>query len=144
MAEPQPGTEFSSAAEPASSTIPMPSLTPAAPLVVKVNLTLTITFTSLYGLLFILIFTQLLLILYYKHRRFSYQSVFLFICLIWAALRTTLFAFHFKSCDCVEALYRLPGFWKWLLYEFPVFLQYLTLCLLAFYFAKVGQPFIMI
>lgn len=101
----------------------------------QVHLSLTITFTALYGLLFILIMWQLLLILYYKHRRLSYQTIFLFTCLFWAALRTTLFSFYFKNV----ALSNLLGsFEHWLLFAFPVYLQYAMLSILVFYFVLVS------
>jgi len=100
----------------------------------KVHLGLTITFTALYGLLFLLIMWQLLLILYYKHRRFSYQTLFLFTCLIWAGLRTTLFSFYFKDCLLSN---NLSPFAYWFLFAFPVYLQYKMLSILLFYFVLV-------
>jgi len=97
----------------------------------KVHLGLTITFTVLYGLLFLLIIWQLLLILYYKHRRLSYQTIFLFSCLLWAGLRTTLFSFYFNNCGLSNTL---GPFMHWLLFAFPVYLQYNMLSVLVFYF----------
>ena len=111
-----------------------PTLGPSVP--VKVHMGLTITFTALYSLLFILIVWQLLLILYYKHRRLSYQTLFLFTCLIWAALRTTLFSFYFKNCGLSNTL---PAFGHWLLFAFPVYLQYKMLSILLFYFVLVSH-----
>lgn len=99
-----------------------------------VHLGLTITFTTLYGLLFLLIIWQLLLILYYKHRRLSYQTLFLFTCLIWAGLRTTLFSFYFKNCILSN---HLSPFAHWFLFAFPVYLQYKMLSILLFYFGLV-------
>lgn len=100
----------------------------------SVHLSLTIVYTSLYGFLFLTVYVQLWMILYYKHRRFSYQSVFLFLCLIWAGLRTTLFTFYFRNCLLANTLSFLP---YWLLYCFPVCLQFSTLCLLVLFFAQV-------
>ncbi|XP_027055634.1 integral membrane protein GPR137B-like isoform X1 [Pocillopora damicornis] len=97
-------------------------------------LALTIVFTTLYALLFFMIVVQLCLILYHKHRRLSYQSVFLFIYLLWAALRTTLFSFYFKNSAQTKTFDR---FIRWLLYAFPIYLQFLTLSLLTLYLAKV-------
>lgn len=114
------------------STIVPPDLKPALP--PNVHLSLTIVYMTLYGLLFFLIYIQLWMILYYKHRRFSYQSVFLFLCLIWAGLRTTLFSFYFKNCLLANKLSIFP---YWLLYCFPVCLQFVTLCLLVLFFAQV-------
>lgn len=99
------------------------------------HLALATVFTVLYAVLFLLILAQLYLILYYKHRRLSYQSVFLFIYLFWAALRTTLFSFYFD--DTLEANNIAP-FARWLLFALPIYLQFLTLSLLTLYLAKVG------
>ena len=110
-----------------------PTIGPSVPL--KVHLGITITFTVLYSLLFLLIVWQLLLILYYKHRRLSYQTLFLFTCLLWAALRTTLFSFYFQNCALSNLL---PTFGHWLLFAFPVYLQYQMLSILVFYFVMVS------
>lgn len=95
---------------------------------------LAIVFTSLFALLFLMISVQLCLILYFGHRRLSYQSVFLFIYLFWAALRTTLFSFYFNDSSTVDHLH---SFFKWLLFALPIYLQFLTLSLLTLYLAKV-------
>uniref|UniRef100_A0A4W5P5J9 G protein-coupled receptor 137C n=1 Tax=Hucho hucho TaxID=62062 RepID=A0A4W5P5J9_9TELE len=100
-----------------------------------VELGLTIVYTILYSLLFLFVYLQLWLILHYGHKRFSYQSVFLFLCLLWSALRTTLFSFYFKNVVQANQLHHLP---YWLLYCFPVCLQFFTLCLLNLYFAQVS------
>lgn len=123
-----------------SSSTLSPTITPAIiqPLGHQVKLGLTIAFTTLYGLLFLLILSQLLLILYYQHRRLSYQTVFLFSCLIWAALRTTLFSFYFKNCDCFISN-QLPAVVYWLFFAFPVYLQYNMLSILVFYFYLVRK-----
>lgn len=63
----------------------------------EVHQGLTICFVTLYVGLFVLAYTQLWLIFYYKHKRLSYQSVFLFLCLIWSGLRVTLFSFYFQN-----------------------------------------------
>uniref|UniRef100_A0A4W5RWW0 G protein-coupled receptor 137c n=1 Tax=Hucho hucho TaxID=62062 RepID=A0A4W5RWW0_9TELE len=101
----------------------------------SVELGLTIVYTVLYSLLFLFVYLQLWLILHYGHKRFSYQSVFLFLCLLWSALRTTLFSFYFKNVVQANQLQPLP---YWLLYCFPVCLQFFTLCLLNLYFAQVS------
>lgn len=100
----------------------------------SVELGLTIVYTILYSLLFVFVYLQLWLILHYGHKRFSYQSVFLFLCLLWSALRTTLFSFYFKNVVQANQLEHLP---YWLLYCFPVCLQFFTLCLLNLYFAQI-------
>ena len=114
-------------------TINPPDLKPA--LLPSVHLGLTITYTTLYSLLFLAVYLQLWMIYYYKHRRFSYQTVFLFLCLMWSGLRTTLFAFYFKDAEEANVL---PTFFYWLLYCFPVCLQFLTLCLMVNFFGQVG------
>ncbi|XP_077993653.1 G protein-coupled receptor 137Ba-like isoform X2 [Glandiceps talaboti] len=100
----------------------------------QVQLGLTAVYTALYGSLFLFIYVQLFLILYYKHKRFSYQTVFLFLCLVWAGLRTTLFSFYFQNCRLAN---NFGIVWYWLLYCCPAILQFITLCLLVLYFAQV-------
>ncbi|MGH0182574.1 UNVERIFIED_CONTAM: hypothetical protein FKN15_009945 [Acipenser sinensis] len=101
----------------------------------SVALGLTVVYTTLYSLLFVFVYSQLWLILHYGHRRFSFQSVFLFLCLLWSALRTTLFSFYFKNVSQANQLQPVPF---WLLYCFPVCLQFFSLCLLNLYFAQVS------
>ncbi|XP_067831685.1 G protein-coupled receptor 137Ba-like [Heptranchias perlo] len=114
------------------STVRPEPLQPAVP--PSVTLGLTIVYTALYALLFLLIYIQLWLVLHYRHKKFSYQTVFLFLCLLWAALRTTLFSFYFR--DTIKAN-TLGPFSFWLLYCFPVCLQFFTLSLMNMYFAQV-------
>lgn len=116
-----------------ASRINPPTLKPSLP-IQKVHLGLSVFFTAAYGLLFLHIYWQLWLILHYGHRRLSYQSIFLFACLLWAALRTALFSFYFKNY--VETNSMAP-FFNWLLFAFPVFLQYFMLNILVLYFVQV-------
>ncbi|XP_020928133.1 integral membrane protein GPR137B isoform X2 [Sus scrofa] len=109
-----------------------PTLTPAVPPYVKLGL--TIVYTVFYSLLFVFIYVQLWLVLRYRHKRLSYQSVFLFLCLFWASLRTVLFSFYFKDFVAANAL---SPFVFWLLYCFPVCLQFFTLTLMNLYFTQV-------
>uniref|UniRef100_A0A667WYA1 G protein-coupled receptor 137c n=1 Tax=Myripristis murdjan TaxID=586833 RepID=A0A667WYA1_9TELE len=109
---------------------------PGAAISPTLELSLTIIYTVLYSFLFIFVYLQLWLILHYGHKRFSYQSVFLFLCLLWAALRTTLFSFYFKNVVQANQLQPLA---YWLLYCCPVCLQFFTLCLLNLYFTQVEQ-----
>lgn len=119
-----------------------PSTSPALPVPVplhpavtpSVQLGFTILYTTLYAGLFLVVYAQLWLLFVYKHKRWSYQSVFLFLCLLWAALRTTLFSFYF--CNALEANH-LPVAVYWLLYCFPVCLQFFTLSLINLYFTQV-------
>ena len=119
----------------ASRPTKIPYSTVVPPVSFGVHLAVTITFTTIYGLLFFFILVQLWMILYYRHRRLSYQSVFLFICLLWAAVRTTLFSFYFNDSRKANAL---SGFPRWLLYAFPICLQFVTLTLLVLYLAQVS------
>uniref|UniRef100_A0ABK0LF67 G protein-coupled receptor 137B n=1 Tax=Rattus norvegicus TaxID=10116 RepID=A0ABK0LF67_RAT len=109
-----------------------PTLSPAVPPYVKLGL--TAVYTAFYALLFVFIYAQLWLVLRYRHKRLSYQSVFLFLCLFWASLRTVLFSFYFR--DFVAANSFSP-FVFWLLYCFPVCLQFFTLTLMNLYFTQV-------
>ncbi|XP_035807675.1 G protein-coupled receptor 137Ba isoform X3 [Amphiprion ocellaris] len=111
---------------------PLPTLSPAVP--PYVTLGLTVVYTVFYSLLFIFIYVQLWLVLRYRHKRFSYQTVFLFLCLLWSALRTVLFSFYFRNFVTANTLGPFPF---WLLYCFPVCLQFFTLSLMNLYFAQV-------
>lgn len=116
-----------------SVVVPASRLTPAFPPAVKVGL--TTLYTALYALLFFSVYAQLWLVLLYRHKKFSYQTVFLFLCLFWAALRTTLFSFYFRNT--LKANHLHPFFF-WLLYCCPVCLQFFTLTLMNLYFAQVN------
>lgn len=124
------------APRPNSSTLPPP--VPLQPAVApSVQLGFTILYTALYAGLFLVVYVQLWLLYLYRHKRWSYQSVFLFLCLLWAALRTVLFSFYFRNA--VEANH-LPVAAYWLLYCFPVCLQFFTLSLINLYFTQVRRP----
>ena len=123
------------AAPPPNSSTPPPPV-PLHPAVApSVQLGFTILYTTSYAGLFLVVYAQLWLLHLYRHKRWSYQSVFLFLCLLWAALRTTLFSFYFHNA--VEANH-LPVAVYWLLYCFPVCLQFFTLSLINLYFTQVG------
>lgn len=115
-----------------------PSLKPAS--LPEVHLSLTIVYITLYSLLFLVVYVELWMILFYRHKRFSFQTVFLFLCLIWAGLRTTLFSFYFRNTSTANYL---CTFFYWLLYCFPVCLQFFTLCLLVLFVAKVIQFYLL-
>ncbi|KAM3613028.1 uncharacterized protein V6R79_019020 [Siganus canaliculatus] len=118
----------------ANSSTPSPPI-PLHPAVApSVQLGFTILYTALYGGLFLVVYVQLWLLYLHRHKRWSYQSIFLFLCLLWAALRTTLFSFYFRNA--VEANH-LPVTVFWLLYCFPVCLQFFTLSLINLYFTQV-------
>ena len=99
-----------------------------------VQLGFTALYTALYAMLFLAVYAQLWLLLLSRHKRLSFQSVFLFLCLLWAALRTTLFSFYFLNS--LEAN-RLPMAVYWLFYCCPVCLQFFTLSLINTYFTQV-------
>ncbi|KAJ8002235.1 hypothetical protein DPEC_G00177790 [Dallia pectoralis] len=109
-----------------------PTMAPAIPPYVRLGL--TVAYTIFYSLLFAFVYAQLWLVLRYRHKRFSYQTAFLFLCLIWAALRALLFSFYFRNCVTANAL---GPFAFWLLYCFPVCLQFFTLSLMNLYCAQV-------
>lgn len=112
-----------------------PSPAPLHPAVTpSVQLSFTILYTTLYAGLFVVVYVQLWLLYIYGHKRWSYQSGFLYLCLLWAALRTTLFSFYFH--DALQANH-LPVAVFWLLYCFPVCLQFFTLSLINLYFTQV-------
>lgn len=110
---------------------PVPLRPAVAP---SVQLGFTVLYTTLYAGLFLVVYVQLWLLYLYRHKRWSYQSVFLFLCLLWSALRTTLFSFYFRNA--LEANH-LPVAVYWLLYCFPVCLQFFTLSLINLYFTQV-------
>ncbi|KAM6971981.1 G protein-coupled receptor 137Ba [Aplochiton taeniatus] len=111
---------------------PSSTISPAIPPYVKLGL--TVAYTVFYTLLFAFVYAQLWLVLRYRHKRFSYQTAFLFLCLLWAGLRTLLFSFYFRDCMTANAL---GPFTFWLLYCFPVCLHFFTLSLMNLYCAQV-------
>ncbi|XP_071413328.1 integral membrane protein GPR137C isoform X2 [Pithys albifrons albifrons] len=100
-----------------------------------VELGLTVLHTALYAALFLFAYLQLWLLLYYRQRRLSYHTLCLFLCLLWAALRTTLFSFYLQNS--LQALRLQQPFAHWLLYCLPGCLLFSSLCLLNLYFAEV-------
>uniref|UniRef100_A0A803VMB4 G protein-coupled receptor 137C n=1 Tax=Ficedula albicollis TaxID=59894 RepID=A0A803VMB4_FICAL len=102
-----------------------------------VELGLTVLHTALYAALFLFAYLQLWLLLYYRERRLSYHTLCLFLCLLWAALRTTLFSFYLQNS--LQALRLQQPFAHWLLYCLPGCLLFSSLCLLNLYFAEVRR-----
>lgn len=111
----------------------IPTVKPALP--ANVYVPLTAVFIVLYGVIFVLVYLQLILILYYKHKRFSYQTAFLFLSLIWSSLRIVLFSFYFKNAEDANKLFFVFYF---CLYCLPVVLQFSMLCLLVLYYGQVN------
>ncbi|XP_018413867.1 PREDICTED: integral membrane protein GPR137C [Nanorana parkeri] len=99
-----------------------------------VELGLTVLSTGLCSLFFLNVYVQLWLLLHYRQKRLSYQSLLLFLCLLWAACRTVLFSFYLTNCARANELQPFP---HWLLYCSPICLQFFTLCLLNLYFSQV-------
>lgn len=110
---------------------PLPLSPAVAP---SVQLSFTLLYTLLYGALFLTAYAQLWLLLVHRHKRWSFQSVFLFLCVLWSALRTTLFSFYFKNA--VQANHLQVALY-WLLYCLPVCLQFFTFSLINLYFTQV-------
>lgn len=110
----------------------VPSIKPA------LRLSVVVTITILVAILYILIYVQLLFIL--KRRLWfmiiSYQTAFLFVNLLWASLRLSLYTIYFVSSK--ELVFDLPDTLHWLLVNFPTFLQFLSLALLVHYFGGVS------
>ncbi|XP_066480491.1 integral membrane protein GPR137C [Tiliqua scincoides] len=98
---------------------------------------LSLLHTALCGGLFLFAYLQLWLLLHYRERRLGYRPVGLFLCLLWAALRTVLF------CCCLQGALRggrllpLPPLPRWLLFCLPTCLLFAAACLLGLYFAEV-------
>ncbi|KAM8859602.1 G protein-coupled receptor 137Ba isoform 2-T2 [Spinachia spinachia] len=128
------GSRFMEAPQPSPTdqSLPLPTLSPAVP--TYVTLGLTVVYTVFYSLLFTFVYVQLWLVLRYRHKRFSYQTAFLSLCLLWSALRTVLFSFYFNNFVTANTMGAFPF---WLLYCFPVCLQFFTLSLMNLYLAQV-------
>lgn len=104
------------------------------------RLSVVVIVTILVGILYILIYVQLLFILWRRlwFMLISYQTAFLFVNLLWASLRLSLYTIYFASNgECCELVFDLPDTFHWLLVNFPTFLQFLSLALLVHYFGGV-------
>lgn len=112
------------------------TLSPPVTLSYEVHLGITVTFTVIFALLFLIIFLEMMLLLYYKHKLLSYQSVFLFVCLLWSALRVELFSFYFSKTNGLITSLSVGAYFA--LYALPVVFQYVTLTLLVLYFCRVS------
>lgn len=112
-----------------------PAATPA------LRLSVVVIITVLVGILYILIYVQLLYILWRRlwFMIISYQTAFLFVNLLWASLRLSLYTVYFAASnkECCELVFDLPDTFHWLLVNFPTFLQFLSLALLVHYFVAV-------
>lgn len=113
-------------------TIPFPTAKPAQSATVYIPL--TVILILLYSLIFICVYVQLVFIWYYKHKRVSYQTGFLFLSLFWSSFRIILFSFYFKNAEDANKLFFIFYF---MLYCMPVVLQFCTFCLLVLYYGQV-------
>ena len=120
-----------------------PTIAPAStaaniisPIDIYVHLGVTVTVSVLVALLFLGVYVQLMMVLWFGYKLLSYQTVLLFDILIWAALRLTLYSFYFRCCDLVR---QLNEGWGWLLVAFPSALQYISLAILVHYFGEVNH-----
>ena len=104
----------------------------------EVTLSLTIFYVVAYCLIYLVVYIQLWMILVHHHKRVSFQTGFLYLCLFWSGLRATLFCFYVNGTVTGRDL---PLIIYWFLYCFPVCLQFCILCLLNLYFAQVSQSF---
>jgi hypothetical protein len=109
-----------------------PTVKPALP--ADIYVPLSVIYIVLYGLVFIYVYFQLILIWYFRHKRFSYQTTLLFLSLLWSALRIVLFSFYFQNAVDANKLFFVFYF---ILYCLPVILQFITLCLLVLYYGQV-------
>lgn len=105
-----------------------------------VHLTVLILISLLVSILFIAIYVQLIMVIWFGYKLFTYQTTLLFSILLWAALRLTLYSFYYyHCCESVRMLAGVPG---WLVVEFPAVLQYFSLAILVRYFVEVSEQFI--
>ena len=118
------------------STRGFPTVKPALP--ADIYVPLSVIYIVLYGLVFIYVYFQLILIWYFRHKRFSYQTTLLFLSLLWSALRIVLFSFYFQNAVDANKLFFVFYF---ILYCLPVILQFITLCLLVLYYGQVDLTY---
>lgn len=114
---------------------PTPETISPAAVKTPIHLAVTVTVSLFVGILFVVVYLQLCMVIYYGYRLVSYQTVLLFDILLWAGLRLTLYSFYFFHC--CELVTRLSPFFKWLLVAFPSALQFISLAILVHYFGQV-------
>lgn len=102
-----------------------------------VHYSVTVVVSVLVGILFLLVYLQLIMVICFGYKLLTYQTVLLFDILLWAALRLTLYSFYFFHC--CELVDKLDGtFSGWFLVSFPSCLQYFSLAVLVHYFGEVS------
>lgn len=108
---------------------------PAPQASLGLHYSVTIVITVLVGILFFLVYLQLILVICFGYKLLTYQTVLLFDILLWAALRLTLYSFYFYHC-CEKAAKLHGRFLGWFLISLPPCLQYFSLALLVRYFGE--------
>ena len=119
---------------PTTSTVTEASLYSLVPF--SVHYGVTIFSTLLVGILFVVVYVQLIMVICFGYKLISYQTILLFDILLWASLRLTLFSFYYFHC--CELANKLNGkFSGWILVALPSALQYFSLAVLVHYFGEV-------
>ncbi|XP_063295084.1 integral membrane protein GPR137C-like isoform X2 [Pelobates fuscus] len=98
------------------------------------ELGLTVLCTGLSACIFVATYLQLWLLRFYNQRRLSMQSLGLFLCLFWGAIRTVLYSYYLSQSAQGGPLKPFP---HWLPYCSADCLQFLSLALLNIYLSKV-------
>lgn len=113
---------------------PTSSIQPAIAVERPLHLGITISITGLVGVLFVAVYFQLFMVLFFGYKLLTYQTVLLFDILLWAALRLTLYSFYYYNC--CELVDHLPPFPDWLLVALPSALQFISLAVLVHFFGQ--------
>ncbi len=103
---------------------------------VSIHYSVTIVITVLVGILFLLVYVQLVMVICFGYKLLTYQTVLLFDILLWASLRLTLYSFYFyHCCEQVDKLDKTVL--GWFLVSLPPCLQFFSLAVLVHYFSEV-------
>ena len=114
-----------------------PTLMTASPVATSIHLGVIVSITVMVALLFLFVYVQLAMVLCLGYKLFSYQTVLLFVILLWASLRLTLYStYYFHCCDLDEHLSAFP---EWLLVSFPSALQFFSLAIIVHYYGQVRE-----
>lgn len=102
---------------------------------VSIHYSVTIVITVLVGILFLLVYVQLVMVICFGYKLLTYQTVLLFDILLWASLRLTLYSFYFyHCCEQVDKLDKTVL--GWFLVSLPPCLQFFSLAVLVHYFSE--------
>eukprot|EP00128_Syssomonas_multiformis_P008161 Colp12_sorted_trinity150504_noHs@71 len=85
----------------------------------------------LYSILFLICVFQLCRIFYFRHKKASYQTYFLALCLVWTVIRAIFLGF------CYRDWVTMPSWLLRILYWLPINVQFATYSLVVLYFAQV-------